>query len=104
MFAAAASSDEDLRNSLISLVHSYAFTPRSNAPISLLYDPTTGNSVGGSNSLIFYILPDHHIYNVIFLQPSDRRLICATGIEVSLSICRAVMIINNSIFVVSHYC
>jgi len=47
MFAAATSSDS-LRNSLISSVHSFVFSPRNTTPIGPIYDPTTGigNSVG----------------------------------------------------------
>lgn len=52
MFAAAASDDSDLQRSLISLIHSYAFMPSSNLPVSPLYDPTSGDSsVSGINRL-----------------------------------------------------
>ncbi|KLO07713.1 DUF1793-domain-containing protein [Schizopora paradoxa] len=50
MFAAAASTNDSLRSSLIDLVHFYAFTPTNNTPFTPLYDPTTGKSLGGSNS------------------------------------------------------
>ena len=43
MFAAAASGDNNLLSSMISLVHAYTFTPSTNLPLSPLYDPTTGN-------------------------------------------------------------
>ncbi|KLO09797.1 DUF1793-domain-containing protein [Schizopora paradoxa] len=51
MFAAAASGDNDLMNSIISMVHSYAFTPSANVPITPIFDPTSGTSSGeGINS------------------------------------------------------
>ncbi|KLO09278.1 DUF1793-domain-containing protein [Schizopora paradoxa] len=52
MFAAAASDDFVLQNALVSLVHSYAFSASNNlvAPISPIYDPSSGNSSGGTNS------------------------------------------------------
>ncbi|KLO07710.1 hypothetical protein SCHPADRAFT_836241 [Schizopora paradoxa] len=48
-FAGAASGDEDLQRSLISLVHYYVFTPSEVTPLSTVYDPTTGISIAGSN-------------------------------------------------------
>ncbi|KLO10459.1 DUF1793-domain-containing protein [Schizopora paradoxa] len=50
MFAGAASGDEDLERSIISMVHSYALNPTSNTPLSPVYDPTSGNSPTGTNS------------------------------------------------------
>lgn len=49
MFAAAATTDDETRNSMISMVHTYIFTPQNNTPIGPIFDPTSGENLGGSN-------------------------------------------------------
>lgn len=56
MFAGASSSDAELLNSLVSMIHTYAFTPSTNTPISPIYDPTTGESSDlGTNRLELFV-------------------------------------------------
>ncbi|KLO07018.1 DUF1793-domain-containing protein [Schizopora paradoxa] len=63
MFAAAASGDDNILSSMISLVHSYTFTPSTNVPLSPLYDPTTGNSVSGINRSVRGIISPRSFTN-----------------------------------------
>ncbi|KAH8111989.1 DUF1793-domain-containing protein [Phellopilus nigrolimitatus] len=50
MFAAAIVTDTSVRDSMISLLHSYASPNLENLPFAVMYNPTNGHQLGGINS------------------------------------------------------
>lgn len=84
LFAAAASTDNNLRSSLIDLVHSYAFSPSNSTPFTPLYDPTTGRSLGGSNRLVAFALGAHF---PDLIAPNSQPIIGCILLRARLRVC-----------------
>lgn len=49
MFAAAIATTNDVRDGLISLVHAYAAASTNLLPFSAIYNPISGQALGGEN-------------------------------------------------------
>ena len=50
MFAASATTDIQVRNSLITQIYNYATTDFTNKPFPIIYDPSDGQRIIGLNS------------------------------------------------------
>ena len=57
MFAAASTSDNVLRDSLVTRLHAYASSNLDNQPFNVVYNPSKGNQITGASRLyIFFTL------------------------------------------------
>lgn len=78
MFAAAAVSDDTLRDTLISQLHSYASSSFENQPFEIVYNPTSGHQTSGAlRSDPFVISAVETLIDRQYIpQPCPRRRVC----------------------------
>ena len=58
MFAAASTSDDELRDELVTRLHAYTSSGLNNLPFNVAYNPSNGNQITGASRLYIFFTYD----------------------------------------------